>query len=143
MSHDGRNPKVREIAERLVAYEATAEASFDANTPATFHVCEKLRRPLSNLAGTNGFRLLLSRALKLAQHDAQVLSMVQVKADGSLDGLGKIARGEAGEAGASIITQLIGLLVTFIGERLTLRLLHDVWPDLPGFDIDSGREEAK
>src|SRR6185437_467399 len=98
MNYNGRNSNIREIAERLVAYEATTDASSDANTPATFHVCEKLRRPLSNLAGTNGYRLLLSRALKLAQHEAQVLSTVQVKADGSLDGLGKIARSEAGEA---------------------------------------------
>jgi hypothetical protein len=29
------------------------------------------------------------------------------------------------------VAQLLGLLVTFIGEPLTLRLVRDAWPDAP------------
>jgi hypothetical protein len=37
---------------------------------------------------------------------------------------------EAGvEAGAAITGHLLGLLVTFIGEPITLRLVRDAWPD--------------
>jgi len=36
---------------------------------------------------------------------------------------------------------LLGLLVTFIGENLTVRLVRDVWPDAPVNDLDSVAEE--
>jgi hypothetical protein len=38
---------------------------------------------------------------------------------------------------------LIGLMITFIGESLTLRLLHDVWPDLPGSEVKLEEDESK
>jgi len=71
------------------------------------------------------------RALTLAKREASILDGVQVKEDGSLEGL----TGEAMEQGEVLVAHLIGLLETFIGEALTLRLLHDAWPDLPVFDI--------
>jgi hypothetical protein len=37
---------------------------------------------------------------------------------------------------AILISQLLGLLVTFIGEQLTIRLVHHVWADLPVEDKD-------
>jgi hypothetical protein len=36
---------------------------------------------------------------------------------------------QASDGGAILIAQLIGLLLTFIGEGLTLRLVQDVWPE--------------
>jgi hypothetical protein len=38
-----------------------------------------------------------------------------------------------------LVAQLLSLLVTFIGEPLTIRLVHDVWPDVP-VDNPSSRE---
>ncbi len=35
------------------------------------------------------------------------------------------------DAGVILVAQLIGLLVAFIGEKLTLQLLLDIWPKLP------------
>lgn len=32
------------------------------------------------------------------------------------------------EAGKVLVAQLLGLLFTFVGETLTLRLIHDIWP---------------
>ena len=59
--------------------------------------------------------------------------MVQVAADGSLKGLDElepqIDQEQARDEGAVLIAQLLGLLVTFIGEGLTLRLVQDVWPE--------------
>ena len=101
-------------------------------------VCEKLRRPLSTLAGTAGFRSLLARALALAKHEDRALDSVQVKEDGTLEGLD----GEAAQAGTVLIAQLVGLLATFVGETLTLRLLRDAWPDLPGLELNSGGKES-
>jgi hypothetical protein len=93
----------------------------------------KLRRPLITLAGVAGFRSLLSRALTLARAEAPSLSAVQVAADGSLKGLDELEpqtdKEQARDGGAILIAQLIGLLLTFIGEGLTLRLVQDVWPE--------------
>ena len=102
-------------------------------------VCDKLRRPLTALAGVAGFRSLLARALTLAKQESPVLSSLEVKPDGSLQGL----NGEAAQAGAVLIAHLLGLMITFIGESITLRLLHDVWLDLPDSEVKFERDESK
>jgi hypothetical protein len=65
--------------------------------------------------------------------EAPSLSAVQVAADGSLQGLDELAsqtdKEQARDGGAILMAQLIGLLLTFIGEGLTLRLVQDVWPE--------------
>jgi hypothetical protein len=131
MTRPGITPKARDMAQRLISFEVEAESLSKVKTPAAFIVNEKLRHPLSTLVGTAGFRSLLMRALTLAKREAPILDGVQVKDDGSLE----VLTGEAMEAGEVLIAHFIGLLETFIGEVLTLRLLHDVWPDLPIFDI--------
>jgi hypothetical protein len=127
MNRTGVTVETRELANRLVAFEAASESVFDADSDATCRVCEKLRRPLITLTGTAGFSSLLLRALTLAQREAPALNVVQVKADGSMEGL----EGAAGVATPVLVAYLLSLLITFIGETLTLRLLHDIWPDLP------------
>jgi hypothetical protein len=126
-------PESRHLAQRLLAYEAVAGKNSEPAESAAFRVCAKLRRPLTILAGVAGFRSLLSRALTLATAEAPSLSAVQVTADGSLKGLDElepqIDKGQARDGGAILIAQLIGLLLTFIGEGLTLRLVQDVWPE--------------
>jgi hypothetical protein len=131
MSRAGITQKARDLAQRLISFEVAAGNLSKAKIPAAFIVSEKLRHPLRTLVGTAGFRSLLMRALTLAKREAPILDGVQVKDDGSLEGL----TGEAMEAGEVLIAHFIGLLETFIGEVLTLRLLHGVWPDLPIFDI--------
>ena len=138
MSVTGITPKARDLAQRLISFEVAAENISRAKTPAAFIISEKLRLPLSTLVGTVGFRSLLMRALTLAKREASILEGVQVKDDGSLEGL----TGETMEAGEVLIAHLIGLLETFIGEALTLRLLHDVWPDPPAFDITPERKQS-
>jgi hypothetical protein len=131
------SPTMHDLAKRLLAYEAAMGSSSAENTAAVFSVSEKLRRPLSTLAGTTGFRALLGRALMLAKVQVPELRAVQVKPDGSLDGFGELRnRDQAAEAGIILIAQLLGLLVVFIGENLMLRLILDVWPDFPVFDTE-------
>ena len=128
-----RLPESRRLAQRLLAYEAAASENSKPAESAALLVCAKLRRPLITLAGVAGFRSLLSRALTLARAEAPSLSAVQVAADGSLKGLDElepqIGKEQARDEGAILIAQLLGLLLTFIGEGLTLRLVQDVWPE--------------
>jgi hypothetical protein len=123
-------PQLRDFAERLLAREAAAATSPDKSVPPAYRVCEKLRRPLSMLAGATGFQSLMFRALTLAKREAPSLGAVRVSADGSLEnGHIEPSRGDDDADGVLLVAHLIGLLFTFIGETLTLRLMHDVWPD--------------
>lgn len=105
--------------------------------PAVLCVSEKLRRPLSTLAGSSGFRSLLARAVTLAKAQDPRLSAVQVNPDGSLEGLG--SQDQDAQAGVMLIAQLLELLVTFIGEGLVLNLVLDSWPNFTG--INSSEKE--
>ena len=124
------NPRAQVLAERLLQCEALAGNSFAENTNnvAVKSVSEKLRHRLRTLAGSVGYRVLLVRALNLAKTRAPTLSSVQVNHDGSLEGL--LEEKQAIAVGATLIGQLLGLLFTFIGEDLTLRIVLDSWPDL-------------
>ena len=126
-------PQTRDLAQRLLAYENASGKTSEPTEFAAFRVCERLRQPVITLAGVAGFRSLLSRALTLARAEAPSLSAVQVAADGSLKGLDELAsqadKEQARNEGAILIAQLIGLLLTFIGEGLTLRLVQDEWPE--------------
>jgi len=139
-------PQTRDLALRLLAYENAAGKTSEPTEFAAFGVCERLRQPLSRLAGVAGFRSLLSRALTLARAEAPSLSAVQVAADGSLKGLDEVEpqtdKEQARVAGAILVAQLIGLLLTFIGEGLTLRLVQDVWPEA-AFDGRDSEKERK
>ncbi|WP_439627026.1 hypothetical protein [Gemmata sp.] len=123
-------PRTWDFARRLVALEA-ARGEQPGDGSAAVRVCETLRVRLARLAGTEGYRTLLSRAVTLAQADVPSLAAV-VRADGSLGGLdeaghtGAGARGDG--AGVAVVAHLLGLLVAFIGEPLTLRLAGDAWP---------------
>jgi hypothetical protein len=135
--------KSRYLAKRLLAYEGEAGPNSVTGDSAAFRVCAKLRQPLITLAGVDGFRSLLTRALTLARAEAPSLIAVQVAADGSVIGFGEFAsrpeKDIATDEGAVLIAYLIGLLVTFIGEGLTSRLVEDVWPGV----ILNGRVSEK
>jgi hypothetical protein len=142
---------MRDFAERLVAYEARENISSETKTPAAFLVDEKLRPHLAALVGNIGFRALLSRALALANAEVPWLRAVHVKADGSFEGLDELSAqvdpDQSFEGRSVLLAQLLGLLVAFIGENLTLRLVREVWPKLSLTDLDLGtgdkNEKAK
>jgi len=126
--------KLKQFARRLLACEAAPGKPADAGDSAAFRVCEKLRGPLGKFMGVGGFRSLLSRALVLASQEVHWLRALQIKADGSLEGLDelevKLDWPATAEGEIVLVSQLLGLLVTFIGGELTVRLLHDIWPKL-------------
>lgn len=127
--------EMRTVVQVLIAEELRAVDSGGNVGRAAFRVCEKLRGPLCTLTGTVGFRSLLSRALTMAKAKHPRLSGLQVKPDGSL-GLSVEMEAEfdtekAAQGGFALVTQLLELLVIFIGEALTLRLVRNTWPKVP------------
>ncbi len=124
----------KEFARRILTYETASGKHADANNSEGFRVCEKLRGPLGKLTGIGGFRALLSRALAQAGTEVPWLRALHIKADGSLEGLdqlkAKLDSSAIVEGELVLVVQLLGLLVTFIGPALTLRLLQDIWPKM-------------
>ena len=134
---------MRECAQRLVAREAMGKKPFERNGRAFGGVIEKVRAPLAALTGVAGFRSLLSRALALANAEVRWLRAVHVKADGTMECPAEITqldKEEIANGEVALLAQLIGLLVTFIGEALTARLLEDACPGVPVHDFDFGRK---
>ena len=122
----------RDLARRLLAVEAASKCAPNAHVHEAVRVCEKLRISLTRFAGSDGFASLLRRALTLARADEPLVETIKVKPDGSLEGLEALAADTTNggpEAAVAITAHLLGLLVTFIGEPLTLRLVREAWPD--------------
>ena len=140
-------PPLRKVAERLLTYEAWANLEQVTRRTAAFWVCEKLRPPLATLMGSAGFRALLLRALTLVSAETSWRGVVKVKVDGSLEGWdvleSRVSRKEFAEASVGLIARLLGLLVAFIGEELTLRQLRELWPHVTLNDRIATAEENK
>ena len=105
----------------------------------------KLRIHLTRLVGIAGFEALLARALALARAEAAWMGTVRVQTDGTLEGFSEAAQLQLADAVAvgctALLAQLFGLLVTFVGEALTLRLMQEVWPEARLDNTNSGAEE--
>ena len=101
---------------------------------------KKLHAPILALAGGSGFTSLLSRALVLAGAEVRWLRAVHVKADGSIEcppAVAQLGKEEIIKAEGILVGHFLELLVTFIGEALTLRLLSDAWPEVRSFNSGS------
>jgi hypothetical protein len=126
------SPKLKEFAQRLLAQEAASNES-GGGTGAAFCICERFRISLANLMGSAGYRALLARAVALAGAEVPWLRGLHIRADSRLEDMAElvskltaqeIARGEV-----ALVTELLGLLVTFIGPALTVQLMQEAWPE--------------
>ena len=136
-------PEMRDLAQRLLTYEANAGKTSEPVESIILRVYEKLRQSLGEFAGSAAFHSLASRALAMARSEIPSLQTAQVSADGALKGLGHglsefgpqidIEEDEAveqrvGDEGIVVIGRLLGLLLIFLGEPITLSLLRNAWP---------------
>ena len=128
-----------DLAQRLFALEAEQCEAGTSLSDVAESVFEKIRMHLSKRIGEEGFRTLYARSLALTRKSFPLLNTARIEENGSLAGL----RGgtESFEAAAALLACLLGLLETFIGEDLTLRMLGTVWPEMDVEDITD--EESK
>ena len=126
-------PAIHDLARRILAIESARAKVADTQVDEAVRACAKLQVPLSRFTGPAGFLSLLSRALVLAKAEIPALKVVQVGPAGSLAGFDELKHdqdaGELARGRGVLLTHLLGLLATFIGESLTLRLARDAWPD--------------
>jgi hypothetical protein len=115
-----------------------------SSAEATFR---KLRDVLARVIGGLGFEALLRRSIALARsaNETRLPSDDGTDLATALDEL----RAQLGAAAAdlfatTVFAHVVWLLATFIGTRLTMRLLGEAWPALMLRDGDlvAGEEEA-
>ncbi len=135
------SPAPRALARRALLDDAGERPEPAALAEAIERADARLRARLVDLVGLTGYTALVARAVRLARAENPALDRVTVDtgadAEGTLRGVREAveaarARGDprAAEAGLiSILAHIIGLLITFIGEDLALRLVHEAWPE--------------
>ncbi|WBH16316.1 hypothetical protein [Sphingomonas radiodurans] len=109
----------------MLTLEGRPDGATDDPAVETARVFDRLRIALARFAGPDGFASLVRRALALARAEHPSLRQVSMAADGSFEGLEQ----GSDDAVLAVIAQFLGLLVTFVGEPLTLRLVRDAWPE--------------
>jgi len=87
------------------------------------------------------------RSLALASPEIPWMRSINVSVDGSVDGflplVETLSSREVHDGRVELGAQLIGLLVAFIGEKLTLQLLSEVWPELADTNLNFTPKDRK
>jgi hypothetical protein len=103
---------------------------------AAISVYDTFSKNLASLVGEEGSHALFRRSVKLAAARFPCLAHVGGAAEVAdlLKAVGGCLRSQAPdlarEVSLALLMAYLDLLATFIGERLTLRLLQDGWPDV-------------
>jgi len=129
-------PELKNLARRLLAHEAKKSPSPVKLAEALEVCCQRLQKGLDPLIGAGGFRALLDRAFYLTKKEHSWLEGVALEDYPSceLRALREQINGQEAavisETFTVILANIIWLLVTFIGEDITLGLLAEAWPDI-------------
>jgi len=135
-------PAARELARRVLLHEAGGHPEPAALAEAAGRADARLRGRLADLVGITGYATLVARAVHLAQSEVPALERVTVDVreaagvEGGLRGVQEFALASDGDpavveaALTAILAHVVGLLVTFIGEGLAIRLIGEAWPEL-------------
>jgi hypothetical protein len=118
-------------ARRLLAAEGDSGASADACAAAAKRVYAKLSAQLSPLLGAAGVEALFARSAKLAGAERPRIAELADGIDASTRlgaCLQALAPAAASDTAALLFGTLLELIVTFIGDRLTVQALRGAWP---------------
>lgn len=126
---------LRQLAARVLVNKAGPDADAASVAIAARRRFEELAGVLTPLIGQVGIDALAARALHLAQREYPWLGKTRNPEhvegrllDVSLS-LEHQAPGLAAEAAAAVLARFTALLVTMVGEPLTVRLMRQAWPD--------------
>jgi hypothetical protein len=131
-----RSPAVDDLVRRLLEHEAGGARDAESLASAVERTCHKLCDELETLVGRGGVCALFGRAVGLSKREFPYLATVRLQADAplSFEALRESLRGhdaaEVEAASASLLANLLGLLVNLLGDDLGLRPVRSVWPNL-------------
>jgi hypothetical protein len=126
----------QQLVRRMLKRRTAQPADADAIAAVARAVYDDLARAAMTLIGRQGIHALAGRAWHLAQREQPgLIAAPEPQATDEpfarvVACLRRLAPAAAAEAAVTVLSILIGLLVTFIGEPLTARLLHQAWPDV-------------
>jgi len=128
----------RHVARWLIEHEMdTLTADRDGLATAVERICQKFFKRLARVSSMAACQSLLSRAVHIPRLEFPFLEGVRVGSEkgplvdglrASLDGVDAVHARAGVEA---VLGTFFDLLAAFVGEDITLRMLHDVWPELP------------
>ena len=127
--------ELRQLAVRVLMRQAGPDADAATLAAAARRAYADLARVSAPLIGQIGVDALTARALHLAQREYPWLADTHgaEQAEGPFAQVTLCLERQdptvATEAAGAVFARLTGLLVTFIGESLTTRLLRQAWPD--------------
>jgi hypothetical protein len=137
---------LRKVALKVLSQYAGSSAGSSELAAAAQRAYDNVARVSAPLIGQGGVDALTARALHLAQREYPWLTGTRgpEQSDASFaHAILSLERQDpvvAVQAAGAVFAAFTGLLVTFIGESLTVRLLRQAWPDA-FFDADT--EEIK
>jgi hypothetical protein len=120
-------PSIERFVRSLREIEV-ARGGAGADLQIAHRILVRLHRRLGELVGTAGFDVLLARAVVLARRRHPSLARLTTGPEGKLIGTDDPVSDAADEAGTAIVAHFLELLVTLIGEDLTMRLVGDLRP---------------
>jgi hypothetical protein len=133
-------PRIRALS-RGIFQRTLADAPHPDDVAASLdRTFGQLHDVMQTLIGPEGYRALLERALFLARGEFAWTASLKIDRGRtlSLQGAREIVASEGPEVATEgfvlVLANFIGLLHTFIGEDLTMRLLSRIWPDIPETD---------
>jgi len=115
---------MRDLARKLFP---ARQVALPPDTQGVSLVNDDLRECIAGFAGADGFKSLLRRALTLTSGQIPALHEARIGADGRVIGLEPSFVQDdtmTQEAAIAVTAQLLELLVTFLGEPLTRRLVR-------------------
>lgn len=125
----------RQLALKVLAHRAGPDAGAEAFAAAASRAYDDLASASAQLIGQVGIDALTARALHLAQQEYPWLvhERGSEQSEGPFEqvivGLKRQNSAVASAAAGAVFATLAGLLITFIGESLTMQLLRRAWPD--------------
>lgn len=131
-----RSPTVDDLVRRLLEQEAGGARDVESLASAAERACHKLSDELETLVGRGGVCALFGRAVGLSRREFPFLAAIRLQPDVplSFEALRESLRGrgvaEVQAASASLLGNLLGLLVNLLGEDLGLRPVTSVWSSL-------------
>jgi len=123
------SPSQLDLARRLLALEGAGGGALEC-AAAAGRIYDELQVHLSPLVGLAGVQLLLVRSAKIAQGELpRAAEAANLDAAAKLRGwLQALEPAVAMASAEALFGTFIGLLSTFIGERLTTHVLRRAWP---------------
>lgn len=115
---------MKALAMRLMAFEEAGDLGKNPGTNPAIQVIDKLQLLVTRFSGSDGYLALMRRAVALSRIENSSAKSHTLSVDGSTKSL----EGLSVDEGLLLITHLLHLMVTFIGQTLTLSLLADFWP---------------